>query len=112
MVSMPPCSGSTAYTGSWAALDCSAWGLGPGQCYRKLGTPVTITSAAVSYQPTIPPGGSPGAAALLITLPTTDVAALTAATTTVYDYHGPPHSHVRAGFPHGFLDISVGDKTG
>jgi hypothetical protein len=33
-----------------------------------------------------PPGGSPGAAALLITLPTTDVAALTAA----YDYHGPP----------------------
>jgi hypothetical protein len=52
-------------------------------CFRKVGTPVTITTASVSsYQPGTPPGlprpaaGTPG---LTMTVPAADVAALTAA---------------------------------
>lgn len=73
-----------------------------GQCYRKLGTPVTITSAAVSsFQPRNPkdPQASPPAGSgLLITLPAAGRAGLTAVTTKAYDSHG-------------YLDISVAGKT-
>jgi hypothetical protein len=70
-------------------------GAGPGQCYRQLGTPVTITSAAVSsYQVS---AGRPGYG-LLITVPSADVAALTAITTKAYDSGGD-------------VDVSVAGKT-
>jgi hypothetical protein len=71
------------------------------QCYRKTGTPVTITSAAVSpvslQKP--PPGQkAPNQYDFVITLPAADVPALTAVTTTAY--------HAR-----GALAISVAGKT-
>jgi len=74
---------------------------GPGQCYSKLGTPVMITSAAISsHLPTPPPGQEAGPAAygFVITLPAAELAALTAVTTTAADAHG-------------YLSITVADRT-
>jgi hypothetical protein len=63
-----------------------------GLCYRKVGTPVTVTSAAVSpvtsAQPK-PPPGQPASYEFTITLPGTEVPALTAVTTTAADARGP-----------------------
>jgi hypothetical protein len=65
----------------------------PGACYGKLGTPVTITSAAVSSvsQPKPPPGQAAGPVPyeFTITLPVADGPALTAVTTTAAAAHGP-----------------------
>jgi len=65
------------------------------QCYRKFGTPVTFTSAAVSPVsrlpgPTPPPGQQAGPAqyGFTITLPAGAVPALTAVTTTAYQARG------------------------
>jgi len=76
---------------------------GPGQspaCYRKLGTPVTFTSAAVTSAPVTSISGKPAPppSALLIAVPAADRAALTAVTTTAY------HSG-------GAMDITVAGKT-
>jgi hypothetical protein len=61
----------------------------PGQCYRKLGTPVTITSAAVSaHLPAPPPGQQTPPYGFIVTVPAADQAALTAVTTTAADAHG------------------------
>lgn len=82
---------------------------GPGLCYRKFGTPVTFTSAAVMPGPVATrvanpapaaPAGSPppspasqpasasGPAGLVIALPAANRAALTAVTTTAYNSRG------------------------
>jgi hypothetical protein len=67
----------------------------PGPCYRKIGTPVTITYAAVSPVSALPgnapPGQEPGPTAygFTITLAAADVPALTAVTTTAADAKGP-----------------------
>jgi hypothetical protein len=72
---------------------------GPGKCYRKLGTPVTITSAAVSsHLPAPPPGQQTPRYGFIITVPAADQAALTAVTTTAADAHG-------------YLSISVAGRT-
>jgi len=67
----------------------------PGECARPLGTPVTITSAAVSavssFQPRTPSGQvvqGPPVYQIMITLPAADVAAATAIVTTAYDSRG------------------------
>ena len=67
----------------------------PGECARSLGTPVTITSAAVSavssFQPKTPSGQvapGPPSYQIMITLPAADVAAATAVVTTAYDSRG------------------------
>ena len=67
----------------------------PGECVRPLGTPVTITSAAVSavssFQPRTPSGQvapGPPSYQIMITLPAADVAAATAVVTTAYDSRG------------------------
>ena len=78
----------------WVKLSA---GPGPGQCYRKLGTPVTITSAAVTSPLPAPPPGQPVPYGLVITVPAADLAALTAVTTTAADAHG-------------YLSISVADR--
>ena len=64
-------------------------------CYRKVGTPVTFTSAAVSSLFLVSnPRPSPGQPAppvqygFTITLPAAAVPTLTAVTTTAYDAHG------------------------
>jgi hypothetical protein len=79
----------------------SAPGQSPG-CYRPLGAPVTITSAAVSpgltASPASPPDAPPSWYGLLITLPSTGRAELTAVTTQAYDAQGA-------------VDISVAGKT-
>lgn len=66
-----------------------------GPCYRKIGTPVTITSAAISpvssFQPNSPSGQQAGPAQdeFMITLPAADQAALTAVTTAAANARGP-----------------------
>ena len=71
----------------------------PGQCYRKLGTPVTITSAAVSsHLPTPPPGQQTPPYGFIITVPAANQSALTAVTTTAANAHG-------------YLTISVAGRT-
>lgn len=56
----------------------------PGVCYRKLGTPVTVTSASVSAVTSLPPAGQYG---FLIALPAADLPAQKAITTTAADAH-------------------------
>jgi len=56
----------------------------PGVCYRKLGTPVTVTSASVSAVTTFPPAGRYG---FVIALPAADLPAQKAITTTAADTH-------------------------
>jgi hypothetical protein len=76
----------------------------PGLCYRKLGTPVTITSAAVSSISeglvTSPAGQPTGPASygFAVAVPAADVGAVTAVITHAYDSRGA-------------VDISVADKT-
>jgi len=67
----------------------------PGECARPVGTPVTITSAAVSavssFQPRTPSGQvvpGPPVYQIMITLPAADVTAATAVVTTAYDSRG------------------------
>jgi hypothetical protein len=67
----------------------------PGECARPVGTPVTITSAAVSavssFQPRTPSGQAvpgPPVYQIMITLPAADVTAATAVVTTAYDSQG------------------------
>ena len=73
-----------------------------GPCYRKLGTPVTITSAAIAPGPVRTAAGKPaspsGPSGILIAVPAADRAALTAVTTKACDSRGA-------------VDISVAGKT-
>ena len=68
----------------------------PGQCYRKTGTPVTITSAAVSpvvsFRPPPPPGqqAPPVQYGFSITVPAADVPALATVLPTAAGSPGPP----------------------
>jgi hypothetical protein len=73
---------------------------GPGQCYRKTGTPVTITSAGVSpvssFRPPPPPGQQavPVQYGFWITVPAADVPALAAVIPTASGSPGPPTARV------------------
>jgi hypothetical protein len=71
---------------------------GPGQCYRQLGTPVTITSAYVGSVVTGTSHIPPGQYGFWVTLPAADLPALHALTTAAYNAQG-------------FLDISVAGQT-
>jgi hypothetical protein len=68
----------------------------PGQCYRKAGAPVTITSAAVSpvfpFRPPPPPGkqAAPVQYGFSIAVPAADVSALAAVLPTAPGPPGPP----------------------
>src|SRR6516225_9187077 len=69
----------------------------PGQCYRKTGTPVTITSAAVSpvfsFRPPTPPGqqqAPPVQYGFSITVPAADAPELAAVFPTAPGSPGPP----------------------
>ena len=80
----------------WVTLS----GGDPGQCFRKTGTPVTITSAAVSpvfaFRPPTPPGqqATPVQYGFWITLPAADVPALAAVIPTPSGPPGPPSASV------------------
>jgi hypothetical protein len=75
-------------------------GAGPGMCYRKTGTPVTITSAAVSavssFRPPPPPGqqAAPIQYGFWITVPAADVPAVAAVIPTASGSPGPPTTSV------------------
>jgi hypothetical protein len=56
-----------------------------GTCYRKLGTPVTITSAAVSP---VSPHGQPALYGFMVAVPAADVAAVTAVIKQAYAARG------------------------
>jgi hypothetical protein len=77
----------------WVKLSA---GPGPGQCYRKTGTPVTITSAGVSpvvsFRPPPPPGqqAPPVQYGFSITVPAADVPALATVLPTDSGPQGPP----------------------
>jgi hypothetical protein len=91
-----------ACAAGYAALSGPGAAGNTGLCYRKLGAPVTFTSAGVApYQPensSGQPADPAGAAALMINLPAADVAALTAITTKAYQAKG-------------YVEISVGGQA-
>jgi hypothetical protein len=60
---------------------------GSGQCYRRLGKPLTITSAAVTYLQQPAAGQQPANYGIGITVPAADKAALMAMTTKAYHSH-------------------------
>jgi hypothetical protein len=108
-VPVPPPGGCPA---GWATLS----GGQPGQCFRKTGTPVTITSAAVSlvfaFQPPTPPGQQAPSVqyGFWITLPAADVPALAAVIPTAPGSPGPPTANaVTSATP--IPTISVADHT-
>jgi hypothetical protein len=75
-------------------------GASPGACYRRTGTPVTITSAGVSsvssFRPSPPPGQQavPIQYGFWITLPAADAPALAAVIPTAPGPPGPPTARV------------------
>jgi hypothetical protein len=54
-------------------------------CYRPVGTPVTVTSAAVSAVTTYPHRPGPASYGFVVAFPAVEIAALTAAITQAYD---------------------------
>ena len=90
--SRPPQSAGACPSGSVALSG------GPGQCYRQLGTPVTITSAYVGSVVTGTSHIPPGQYGFWVTLPAADLPALHALTTAAYNAQG-------------FLGISVAGQT-
>ena len=109
---IPPPGGCPA---GWVTL--SAGPGQPGQCYRKTGTPVTITSAAVSpvfsFRPPTPPGqqqAPPVQYGFSITVPAADAPALAAVFPTAPGSPGPPTaSAVNSATP--MPAISVAGRT-
>jgi len=101
MRSQPPTPAGGCPAG-WTAVP--APGAAPSPCYRPVGTPVTITSAAVSpvslSRQTPPPGqpAGPTSYEFTVAVPAADVAAVTAVITQAY------HSR-------GALGVSVAGKT-
>jgi hypothetical protein len=85
----PPVGGCPA---GWVTLS----GGNPGQCFRKTGAPVTITSAGVSpvfpFQPPTPPGqqAPPAQYGFWITLPAADAPALATVIPMAPGSPGPP----------------------
>jgi hypothetical protein len=62
---------------------------GSGQCYRRLGNPLTITSAAVRYVQQPAANQQPANYGLMISVPAADRAALLAITTKAYHSRDP-----------------------
>jgi hypothetical protein len=92
VTTLPPASADACPSGSVALSG------GPGQCYRQLGTPVTITSAYVGSVVTGTAHIPPGQYGFWVTLPAADLPALHALTTAAYDAQG-------------FVGISVAGQT-
>lgn len=83
----------TAAVAGGCPAGYAALAANPGGCYRKIGTPVTFGSAAVSQvasgQPKLASGQpAPAAYVIMITVPAAGVPALTAVTTTAYKAGG------------------------
>jgi hypothetical protein len=85
----PPSSAGSCAAGSAKLPQAAAEFPGSGQCYRKTGRPLTITSGAVTYfqQPAM--NQQPANYGLVITVPAADRAALLAITTQAYHSRDP-----------------------
>jgi hypothetical protein len=79
-----PATGTGGCAAGWFALSVPGSG---GTCYRKLGTPLSITSAVVSPVSASPPG-QPARYGFSVVVPAADVAALTAVSTDAYNARG------------------------
>jgi hypothetical protein len=77
---------------------------GSGQCYRRLGKPLTITSAAVRYLQEPAANQRPAQYGLAVTVPAADRAALTAITTKAYQSRDPL-AIIAAGKTWGVLNV-------
>ena len=84
VLSQPPTPAGSCPTGSARLPKAADQFPGSGQCYRRLGKPLTITSAAVTYLQQPAANQQPG---LAITVPAADKAALMAMTTKAYHSH-------------------------
>ena len=84
VLSQPPTPAGSCPTGSARLPKAADQFPGSGQCYRRLGKPLTITSAAVAYLQQPAANQQPG---LGITVPAADKAALMAMTTKAYHSH-------------------------
>ena len=84
VASQPSSTAGSCPSGS-ASLPKAAWQFpGSGQCYRRLGKPLTITSAAVRYLQQPAAHQQPANYGLGISVPAADRAALMAITTKAY----------------------------
>lgn len=84
VVSQPSSAAGSCPSGS-ARLPKAAWQFpGSGQCYRRLGKPLTITSAAVRYLQQPAANQQPANYGLGISVPAADRAAVMAITTRAY----------------------------
>ena len=87
--SQPPTPAGSCPTGSARLPKAADQFPGSGQCYRRIGKPLTITSAAVTYLQQPAANQQPANYGLGITVPTADNAALMAITTKAYHSHDP-----------------------
>ena len=79
---------------------------GSGQCYRRIGKPLTVTSAAVTYLQQPAANQQPANYGLAITVPAADRAALMAITTKAYHSHDPV-AIITAGKTWGIPNVAV-----
>ncbi len=85
IVASQPSSRAGSCPGGSASLPKAAWQFpGSGQCYRRLGKPLTITSAAVRYLQQPAANQQPAHYGLAIDVPAADRAALMAITARAY----------------------------
>jgi hypothetical protein len=89
VLSQPPTPAGSCPAGSARLPKAADQFPGSGQCYRRLGKPLTITSAAVAYLQQPAAGQQPANYGLGITVPAADKAALMAITTRAYHSHDP-----------------------
>jgi hypothetical protein len=82
VVRSQPATASGKCAAGYVALSAPSYA---GTCYRKLGTPLTITSAAVSP---VSAHGRPALYGLMIAVPAAEVAAVTAVIKRAYDVRG------------------------
>jgi len=89
VLSQPPTPAGSCPTGSARLPKAAGQFPGSVQCYRLLGKPLTITSAAVTYLQHPATNQQPANYGLAITVPAADKAALMAITTKAYHSHDP-----------------------
>ena len=89
VLSQPSTPAGSCTTGSARLPKAAEQFPGSGQCYRRIGKPLTITSAAVTYLQQPAATQQPANYGLAITVPAADNAALMAITTKAYHSHDP-----------------------
>lgn len=89
VLSQPPTPAGSCPAGSARLPRAAEQFPGSSQCYRRIGKPLTITSAAVTYVQQPAANQQPASYGLAITVPAARQAALTAITAKAYHSHNP-----------------------